>query len=68
MTIGIGDNGAGEFIGLEKFSDGRIKIILTPFIDLEREYHIEIGNSFSDFLTRKKSHPSGSCETLSKIK
>ena len=52
MTIGIGDNGGGEFIGLEKLSDGRIRIILTPFIDLDKEYHIEIGNSFTDFLTR----------------
>lgn len=52
MTIGIGDIGGGEFIGLEKLNDERIRIILTPFIDLDREYHIEIGNLFSDFLTR----------------
>jgi SMI1 / KNR4 family (SUKH-1) len=52
MTIGIGDNGGGEFIGLEKLIDGKIKIILTPFIDLDKKYHIEIGSSFTDFLTR----------------
>jgi len=52
MTIGIGDNGGGEFIGLEKLVDGKIRTILTPFIDLDIEYHIEIGNSFTDFLTR----------------
>ena len=52
MTIGIGDNGGGEFIGLEKLTDGKTRIILTPFIDLDKEYHIEIGNSFTDFLTR----------------
>ncbi len=52
MTIGIGDNGGGEFIGLEKLVDGNIRIILTPYIDLDRQYHIEIGNSFTDFLLR----------------
>ena len=52
MTIGIGDNGGGEFIGLEKINNGNIRVILTPFIDLDKEYHIEIGNSFTDFLTR----------------
>jgi hypothetical protein len=52
MTIGIGDNGGGEFIGLEKLPDGNIRTILSPFIDLDKNYHIEIGNSFTDFLTR----------------
>ena len=52
MTIGIGDNGGGEFIGLEKIVDGKIRTILTPFIDLDKEYHIEIGISFTDFLKR----------------
>lgn len=51
-TIGIGDNGAGEFIGIEKLNDGRLRIVLTPFIDLDKQYHIEIGNSFTDFLLR----------------
>lgn len=51
-TIGIGDNGAGEFIGIEKLEDGRLRIILTPFIDLDNQYHIEIGKSFTDFLLR----------------
>ncbi|HTO36772.1 MAG TPA: SMI1/KNR4 family protein [Flavobacterium sp.] len=52
MTIGIGDNGGGEFIGLEKFNNENIRVILTPFIDLDKEYHIEIGYSFTNFLTR----------------
>ena len=52
MTIGIGDNGGGEFIGLEKLVNGKTRVILTPFIDLDKESHIEIGNSFTDFLTR----------------
>ena len=51
-TIGIGDNRGGEFIGLEKLADGKKRIILIPFIDLDKEYHIEIGDSFSDFLRR----------------
>ena len=33
-------------------TDGKIRIVLTPFIDLDKECHIEIGNSFTDFLTR----------------
>lgn len=52
MTVGIGDNGGGEFIGLEKTDERNIRIVLTPFIDLDREYHIEIGSSFTDFLRR----------------
>ncbi len=52
MTIGIGDNGGGEFIGLEKLVDGSIRTVLTPFIDLSKNYHIEIGYSFTDFLKR----------------
>lgn len=51
-TIGIGDNGAGEFIGIEKMDDGVFRIILTPFIDLDKQYHIEIGKSFTDFLLK----------------
>jgi cell wall assembly regulator SMI1 len=51
-TIGIGDNGAGEFIGIEKLVDGGLRIVLTPFIDLDKQYHIEVGQSFTDFLLR----------------
>lgn len=51
-TIGIGDNGGGEFIGIEKLNDGGLRIVLTPFIDLDKQYHIEIGSSFTDFLLR----------------
>lgn len=54
-TIGIGDNGAGEFIALEKLDDGELRVVLTPFIDLEKQYHIEIGKSFTDFLVRLDS-------------
>lgn len=51
-TIGIGGNGAGEFIGIEKLDGGGLRIVLTPFIDLDKQYHIEVGNSFTDFLLR----------------
>ena len=51
-TIGIGDNGAGELIGIERLDNGELRIILTPFIDLDKQYHIEIGKSFTDFLLR----------------
>jgi hypothetical protein len=51
-TIGIGSNGAGEFIGIEKLDDERLRIILTPFIDLDKQYYIEVGNSFTDFLLK----------------
>jgi hypothetical protein len=51
-TIGIGDNGAGEFIGIEKLGHGGLRIVLTPFIDLDKQEHIEIGKSFTDFILR----------------
>jgi len=51
-TIGIGDNGAGEFIGIEKLNDGELRVVLTPFIDLDTQYHIQIGQSFTDFLLK----------------
>lgn len=51
-TIGIGGNGGGEFIGLEQSADRGLRVILTPFIDLNEQYHIEIGSSFTDFLLR----------------
>lgn len=51
-TIGIGSNGSGEFIGIEVDESDHIKIILSPFIDLDSKYNIEIGDSFTDFLIR----------------
>ncbi|MNK44500.1 SMI1 / KNR4 family protein [compost metagenome] len=52
QTLAIGTNGSGEFIGIEFDDDGSVKIILSPFIDLNVKYHVEIGNSFTDFLVR----------------
>jgi cell wall assembly regulator SMI1 len=51
-TIGIGDNGAGEFIAIEKLSGGEQRVILSPLIDFNKQHHIEIGKSFTDFLLR----------------
>ena len=51
-TIGIGDNGSGEFIAIQQIDDNSLRIILSPFVDLDSQYHIEIGNSFSNFLER----------------
>lgn len=51
-TIGIGSNGAGEFIAIEFTDKSTHRIVLSPYIDLDKEYHIEIGDSFADFLIR----------------
>jgi hypothetical protein len=50
-TLGIGSNGGGELIALE-YKDDSYRIILTPFMDMDEDNHIEIGDSFSDFLIR----------------
>ena len=52
QVLGIGDNGSGELIGIEKRSEESERIILTPFIGLHSSNHIWIGNSFTDFLIR----------------
>jgi hypothetical protein len=52
QTLAIGTNGSGEFIGIEFDDNNSVKIILSPFIDLNTKYHIEIGNSFTDFFDR----------------
>ena len=51
-TIGIGTNSGGEFIAIEKTDKDKFRIILSPLIDLDKESHIEIGASFSDFIVR----------------
>ena len=51
-TIGIGSNGAGELIALERKEEREFRVVLTPFIDLSEEYHVHIGDSFTDFLQR----------------
>jgi len=51
-TIGIGGNCGGEFIAIEITDSENYRIVLSPFIDLDKQYHIEIGKSFTDFLVR----------------
>lgn len=51
-TLGIGGNGGGEFIALELTNDSKCRVILSPFIDLDSQFHIEIGTSFTDFWER----------------
>jgi hypothetical protein len=51
-TLGIGGNGGSEFIAIELIAKEQYRIVLSPFIDLDKQYHIEIGTSFTDFLVR----------------
>ncbi|WP_367331279.1 SMI1/KNR4 family protein [Sphingobacterium multivorum] len=51
-TLAIGGNGSSEFISIEQTVDNSIRVVLTPLIDLDKQYHIEIGISFTDFLQR----------------
>ena len=51
-TLGIGSNGGGEFLAIEQKEPDGCRIVLSPFIGLSKEYHIEIGASFSDMLNR----------------
>ena len=51
--IGIGSNMGGELIALELINENVYKIILAPFICFQdKQDHIEIGSSFTDFLLR----------------
>jgi len=51
LTLGIGNNPSSEFIAIE-FIDSHYRIVLSPLIDLDKQYHIVIGNSFTDFFIR----------------
>jgi ribulose bisphosphate carboxylase small subunit len=51
-TIAIGNNPSSEFIGIECLDNKNYRVVLSPFIDLDREYHITIGDSFTDFFER----------------
>lgn len=51
-TLAIGGNGNSEFIAIEQTEDNTIRVIISPLIDLDKQYHIVIGNSFTDFLQR----------------
>jgi hypothetical protein len=52
QTLAIGDNGAGEWIGLEEQENSKMRVILSPFITLDSRYHIAIATSFTDFVER----------------
>jgi hypothetical protein len=58
-TLGIGSNGGGEFIAIELHEKNSFRIVLSPFIDLDKQYHIEIGKSFTDMLVRLENNESG---------
>jgi len=51
-TLGIGGNGGGDYIAIEQLDEGILRVILSPFITFEKEAHLEIGLSFTDFLQR----------------
>ena len=55
QTIGIGDDRGGEFIALEKITDNVYRIVLSPFVHISPQFHLDIGNSFTDFLLRLES-------------
>ena len=52
LTIGIGNNPSSEFIAIEFLDNKEYRVVLSPFIDLDKQYHIDIGNSFTDFFVR----------------
>lgn len=51
-TIGIGGNGGGEFLAIEMLGEGAYRVVLSPFIDLDKKYFVDVGSSFTDFLQR----------------
>ena len=52
LTLGIGNNPSSEFIAIEFMDNKTYRIVLSPFIDLNKQYHIDIGNSFTDLFVR----------------
>jgi hypothetical protein len=52
QTLAIGGNGSGEFIALEVTENNTLRVIISPYIDLDKQFHIDIGTSFTDFWVR----------------
>jgi len=52
LTLGIGNNPSSEFIAIEFTNNKNYRIVLSSFIDLDKQYHIDIGSSFTDFFVR----------------
>lgn len=55
QTLAIGSNGSDELIAIEELDDLKARIILTPII-LEKKAHINIGDSFHDFINRLENN------------
>ena len=55
LTLGIGNNPSSEFIAIEFTDNKNYRIVLSPFIDLDKQYHLDIGSSFTDFFVRLDS-------------
>lgn len=51
-TLNIGGNRGGSYIAIEKTSTDSFKIVLGEYIGMNKEDHIDIGDSFSEFLIR----------------
>lgn len=51
-TVAIGDNGSGELLIIEILSQDNYKVFITPQIDMDKQYNIEIGTSFTNFITK----------------
>ncbi|NTD99838.1 SMI1/KNR4 family protein [Agrobacterium tumefaciens] len=49
-TLAIGGNAGGEYIAIELIGDNQYRIVLSPFIIIDTEAHIEVGRSFTNFL------------------
>lgn len=54
-TLGIGSNGGSEFLAIEMIDLQEYRVVLSPFIDLDKSYNVEVGTSFTDFLVRLDS-------------
>jgi hypothetical protein len=50
-TLIVGSNRGGEYIAIEKMENDNQRIIISPYV-FNKEAHLEIGNSFTDFLER----------------
>lgn len=51
-TVAIERNGSSEFIAIEIGGHNNYRLVLSPFIGLDKQYHITIGDSFTDMFVR----------------
>jgi hypothetical protein len=52
LHLGIGSNGGGDLIAIQKLNQFEYRIVLTPFIVFDSHDNIEIGKSFADCLNK----------------